>query len=148
MPLIKKGKSQQTSRLIRHSSFCRDGASLGVPDPERVSDERSSQNQGDQARQDDACLSQTPRDEEKVHLRSPKEMRERPAMGLTKYERVHLLSSRATELSEGADPLVKMPGELDPLQIALRELEQGVLKKKIVRTFPSGERHIYPLHDL
>lgn len=69
-------------------------------------------------------------------------------MGLTKYERVHVLSARALALAAGAEPLVQMPGCLDVLQIAQEELRRGVLRSRVVRTLPGGERSVHSLQEL
>jgi len=72
-------------------------------------------------------------------------------MPLTKYERTHVLSRRAVELASGAEPLVTVArsAALDPLAIALQELQQGRLKAtRLVRTMPSGERTVHALHDV
>jgi DNA-directed RNA polymerase subunit K/omega len=75
--------------------------------------------------------------------------KDKPALPLTKYERVHFLSTRATELAAGAAPLVQMPGCLDPLEVALEELKQGCLHDRVlVRTLPSGEKECYALKQL
>ena len=66
-------------------------------------------------------------------------------MKLTKYERVHILSVRANELASGSDPLLPMPGVLDPLLIAMAEMDRGLLVAKVVRTLPSGEREVHEL---
>ena len=69
-------------------------------------------------------------------------------MKLTKYERVQVLGSRACDLAAGADPLLPVTGALDPLVIAMEELERGLLNSRVVRTFPSGEQTVHPLQTL
>ena len=60
----------------------------------------------------------------------------------TKYERARMIGSRALQLSMGAPFLVKMtPEELsainfDPIEIALREFEEGVLPITVKRPTP------------
>jgi DNA-directed RNA polymerase subunit K/omega len=82
------------------------------------------------------------------HLKGPQVNPAAPPMKLTKYERVHILSVRATELAVGADPLLSMPGALDPLLIAMEEMNRGLLSAKVVRTLPSGEREVVALQTL
>lgn len=70
-------------------------------------------------------------------------------MPLTKYERTHALSQRALELAAGAEPLVFAGGALDPLAIAVEEMQQGKLNvMQLVRALPSGESTRHPLHEL
>ena len=80
-----------------------------------------------------------------------KEAAARPAalpMKLTKYERVQVLGSRACDLAAGADPLLPVLGALDPLVVAMEEMERGLLNSKVVRTFPSGEQTVHLLQTL
>ncbi len=57
----------------------------------------------------------------------------------TKYERARMIGSRALQLSMGAPFLVKLtPEELvklhfDPIEIALREYEEGILPITVKR---------------
>jgi DNA-directed RNA polymerase subunit K/omega len=62
---------------------------------------------------------------------------------LTKYERVHLLSTRAQQLSLGSSTRLSTKDFNDlkiktPLTIALLELARGVLPLKIKRIAPNG----------
>jgi len=89
------------------------------------------------------------------HLEMGREVAEQPQplaqMPLTKYERTHVLSRRAAQLASGAEPLVAVARSagLDPLAIALQELQQGRLRAtRLVRTMPSGERSVHALHDV
>jgi DNA-directed RNA polymerase subunit K/omega len=82
---------------------------------------------------------------EAPHLKVPQEKASAAPMKLTKYERVHILSVRANELASGSDPLLPMPGVLDPLLIAMAEMDRGLLVAKVVRTLPSGEREVHEL---
>ncbi len=45
---------------------------------------------------------------------------------LTRFERARILGSRALQLSLGAPPLVKA-NEVDPLRIAQKEMDKGVI---------------------
>jgi len=86
---------------------------------------------------------------EAVHLRDGwSSTAAAPPMKLTKYERVQVLGSRACALAAGADPLLPVPGALDPLAIAMEELERGLLASKVVRTHPNGEQTVHPLQTL
>ena len=57
---------------------------------------------------------------------------------LTKFEHVHVLGARACELASGHEAKVSCVGILDPLSIATREFDEGLLDLQLVRTFPSG----------
>jgi len=57
----------------------------------------------------------------------------------TKYEKARMIGSRALQLSMGAPFLVQMTDEelskiaYDPIEIALKEFEEGVLPITVVR---------------
>lgn len=67
---------------------------------------------------------------------------------LTKYEKVRILSTRATQLSMGAPPTVNIDGLTDALSIAEKELNNGVLPLKIIRNFPNGDVLEIPVSDM
>lgn len=46
---------------------------------------------------------------------------------LTRFEKARILGARALQLSMGAKPLVKVSGSIDPIDIAVLELEKKVL---------------------
>ncbi|OYT51039.1 MAG: DNA-directed RNA polymerase subunit K [Desulfurococcales archaeon ex4484_217_2] len=66
---------------------------------------------------------------------------------LTKYERARIIGARALQLTMGASPLipVEMVGSVDPLDIAEKELEMGILPITIRRRLPTGEYQDIPL---
>jgi len=63
----------------------------------------------------------------------------------TKYERARILGSRALQISMGAPYLVKIPKKeleelkYNPLDIAKREFEAGVIPITVVRPLPEIE---------
>lgn len=57
---------------------------------------------------------------------------------LSKFERARLLGERACELAAGREARVPCAGVLDPLDIATREFEAGLLDLRLVRCFPDG----------
>ncbi|KAJ5543526.1 RNA polymerase subunit omega/K/RPABC2 [Penicillium sp. DV-2018c] len=57
---------------------------------------------------------------------------------LTKYERARVLGTRALQISMNAPVLVDLEGETDPLQIALKELNQKKIPLIIRRYLPDG----------
>ena len=59
-------------------------------------------------------------------------------MPITKFEMTKLLGIRAEQLSKGAIPKVDTTGLVDPLKIAFKEIEEGVIPLKIKRTLPNG----------
>ncbi|MBI2146959.1 DNA-directed RNA polymerase subunit K [Candidatus Woesearchaeota archaeon] len=73
---------------------------------------------------------------------------------LTKYEKARLLGSRALQISMGAPFLVKLSEKdmeeirYDPLEIAKKELEQGVLPIAIKRVYPEVRQDVVESEDL
>ena len=65
---------------------------------------------------------------------------------LTKYERARIVGARALQLSMGAPILISIPENVrDFIDIALMELEEGVLPITIRRTLPDGTYQDIPL---
>ena len=62
--------------------------------------------------------------------------------GMTRFEKARLLGARALQLSMGAPMLVKLSKKeleeikYNPIEIAKRELEAGVLPISVKRVFP------------
>ncbi len=68
---------------------------------------------------------------------------------LTKYERARLIGVRATQLANGAQPLVSMPNTvINELIIADEELKQKKLPFIIRRPMPNGGSEYWKLKDL
>lgn len=68
---------------------------------------------------------------------------------LTRFERARIVGARALQISLGAPILVELPGDVsDPVDIALRELEEGALPMTIRRTLPDKTHQDIPLSDL
>ncbi|QKX53356.1 uncharacterized protein TRUGW13939_00434 [Talaromyces rugulosus] len=57
---------------------------------------------------------------------------------MTKYERARVLGTRALQISMNAPVLVDLEGETDPLQIAIKELNQKKIPLIIRRYLPDG----------
>lgn len=57
---------------------------------------------------------------------------------MTKYERARILGTRALQISMNAPVLVDLEGETDPLQIAIKELNQKKIPLVIRRYLPDG----------
>ncbi|KAJ5893331.1 DNA-directed RNA polymerase I II and III subunit [Penicillium taxi] len=57
---------------------------------------------------------------------------------LTKYERARVLGTRALQISMNAPVLVDLEGETDPLQIAMKELNQKKIPLIVRRYLPGG----------
>ena len=58
-------------------------------------------------------------------------------MKLTRFEKARIIGARALQLSMGAPSLIKSSGEvLDPILIAIRELEIGVIPITVKRRMP------------
>lgn len=57
---------------------------------------------------------------------------------MTKYERARLLGTRALQISMNAPVLVDTGGETDPLQIAIKELQEKKIPLVVRRYLPDG----------
>jgi len=53
-------------------------------------------------------------------------------MELTKYEEARLIGARSLQLSEGAPPLVEVESRLTFIEVAEKELKEGVLPLVVV----------------
>ena len=71
-----------------------------------------------------------------------------PTYTLSKYEKVRVLSTRATQLASGAPPTVNNDNLTDALAIAEKELREGVLPLKIIRNFPNGDVLEIPVSEM
>lgn len=67
---------------------------------------------------------------------------------LTKYERARVLGTRALQLSMNAPSLVDLEGETDPLQIAIKELNQKKIPLIIRRYLPDGWYEDWTVEEL
>lgn len=56
---------------------------------------------------------------------------------LTKYEKARVLALRAEQLNKGAKPMIKNVKNLNPIDIANLELENGLIKFIIRRYLPN-----------
>lgn len=59
-----------------------------------------------------------------------------------------LLGTRALQLSMGAPPMVEIDGEVDPLKIAKRELQEKKIPITVRRFLPDGSYEDWTLQDL
>ncbi len=58
-------------------------------------------------------------------------------MKLTKFEKARIIGARALQLSMGAPSLIRMSEDTkDPILVALRELEEGVVPITVKRSMP------------
>ncbi|MCC6004089.1 MAG: DNA-directed RNA polymerase subunit K [Thermofilum sp.] len=68
---------------------------------------------------------------------------------LTRFERAKIIGIRALQISLGAPVLVELgPEDTDPVRIAEKELESGLLPIIIVRWTPEGKIQEIPLKYL
>ena len=59
-------------------------------------------------------------------------------MKLTRYEKARIIGARALQLSMGAPTLIKISGDfIEPLNIAIKELEVGVIPITVKRSMPA-----------
>jgi len=65
---------------------------------------------------------------------------------LTRFEKARIVGARALQISMGAPVLVEVAGGFSsPIDIALNELEAGILPMTIRRTLPDGTYQDIPL---
>jgi len=67
---------------------------------------------------------------------------------LTKYERARVLGTRALQISLGAPILVDIGGEIDPLEIAMKELKQRKIPIIIRRYLPDKSYEDWSIDEL
>jgi len=68
---------------------------------------------------------------------------------LTRFERARIVGARALQISLGAPILVELPTHVtDTIDIALRELDEGMLPITIRRTLPDGTAQDIALSEL
>lgn len=72
----------------------------------------------------------------------------RPPVAMTKYEHAKVIGVRAEQIARGAPPFVTDDGgRFDPIAIAVRELNAGVLPFVVVRRLPDGTQENRRLRD-
>ncbi len=65
---------------------------------------------------------------------------------VTRFEKARIVGARALQIAMGAPVLIKLEKSLtNPIDIALREFESGVLPITIRRTLPNGTYQDIPL---
>jgi len=68
---------------------------------------------------------------------------------LTRFERARIVGARSLQISLGAPMLAPLPDDVvDPIDIAVVELNEKVLPITIRRTLPEGSFQDIPLMDL
>merc|ERR1712002_610556 len=67
---------------------------------------------------------------------------------LTKYERARVLGTRALQISMNAPVMVELEGEIDPLQIAMKELKARKIPIIIRRYMPDGSYEDWGIDEL
>jgi DNA-directed RNA polymerase I, II, and III subunit RPABC2/DNA-directed RNA polymerase subunit K len=67
---------------------------------------------------------------------------------LTRFEKARIIGIRALQIALGAPVLVKVEGNMSPVEIAEKELKEGVLPIVIVRWTPGGRYQEIPLKYL
>lgn len=61
---------------------------------------------------------------------------------INKYEKARLIGTRAEQLGNNANPLIPIGEEINPLRIATKEFEAGVLPIYVIRKYTNGELEI------
>jgi DNA-directed RNA polymerase subunit K/omega len=65
---------------------------------------------------------------------------------ITRFEKARIVGARALQISMGAPILIEVDTQLSsPIQIALKELDEGILPMTVRRTLPSGAFQDIPL---
>ena len=65
---------------------------------------------------------------------------------LTRFERARIVGARSLQIAMGAPILVEPSASLsNPIDIAIKELEMGILPMTIRRTLPDGTHQDIPL---
>ncbi|MDH5481531.1 MAG: DNA-directed RNA polymerase subunit K [Candidatus Bathyarchaeota archaeon] len=65
---------------------------------------------------------------------------------ITRFEKARIVGSRALQISMGAPPLIDVSeGFSSPIEIALKELEVGILPITIRRALPDGTFQDIPI---
>jgi DNA-directed RNA polymerase I, II, and III subunit RPABC2 len=67
---------------------------------------------------------------------------------LTRFEKARIVGARALQISMGAPLLIEPPGLIDEIDLALKELDTGVLPITIRRQLPDGSHQDIPIHWL
>lgn len=67
---------------------------------------------------------------------------------LTKFERARLLGTRSLQISMNAPVMVDLEGLTDPLQIAIKELNERKIPLIIRRFFPDGSYEDWTVDEL
>lgn len=67
---------------------------------------------------------------------------------MTKYERARILGTRAVQISMCAPIMIEIENELDPLEIAKKELNEKKIPFVIKRRLPDGSVELWPIQDL
>jgi len=69
-----------------------------------------------------------------------------PPKRLTRFERARIISARALQLSLGAPPFIDLSGiPKDPIFIAEKELEEGLLPITVARWLRGGVKQLIPV---
>ncbi len=55
------------------------------------------------------------------------------AQMLSKFERARVIGARAVQLSAGAPPLIEVSGQSSPVEVAMKELESGIIPLIVLR---------------
>jgi DNA-directed RNA polymerase I, II, and III subunit RPABC2 len=68
---------------------------------------------------------------------------------ITRFERARIVGARALQISMGAPILIELKANIiDPVEIAIRELDSGILPISIRRRLPDGTYQDIPIQWL
>lgn len=60
---------------------------------------------------------------------------------ITKYEKAKIIGTRATQIANGAKILTDYKGLHEPISIALKEFNEGMIPINIIRVYPNGKTY-------
>tara|TARA_X000000950_G_C13834698_1_gene627665 strand:+ start:1104 stop:1328 length:225 start_codon:yes stop_codon:yes gene_type:complete len=67
---------------------------------------------------------------------------------LTKFEKVRIIGSRASQISRGAPSTVDITGMTEPLAIAEKEFRERKCPLVVIRKFPNGKVEKIPVCEM
>lgn len=67
---------------------------------------------------------------------------------ITRFEKVYLIGTRATQISEGAPPLIDIGKMTDPIEIAEEEFKQRKIPLLLERQMPDGRTITLSIKDM
>lgn len=67
---------------------------------------------------------------------------------LTKYDAIRIVSTRASQLQNGAPALIEVPKDVNYVELAILELKHGKTPFKLIRRLPNNEVEVFELSEM